>query len=452
MTDILKEIGVIIISTIVTLSGFVGGFFQQEPFVEVGRGSDGTCFVSARVSRLSGAGVSASQSTINLQSFVTPNNSLAITMTDFCNTVGYGVIDPTSSSKKELVSFTGITQSADGTAQLTGVVRGLGFTQPYTASTTLQTAHSGGSRFVISNTPQFYTQFTANENTETIDDVWTFSSTTQPVYDGSPSFTNDLSLITKKYADDLANQGAATSTESTGGIVELATRTEGASTTPTTTNKPLVLQAQHGTSTPGVNITTAGGTGETYVVWSEDDGKLNRGWIDDTEAITFTGLNQWSGGASTTAYSILDTLFVGRTASSSIQGDTTGTSTIQGYLTVSGNTNSSSTISSNLDISGQTITNTLSVTGTTTNVIAHGYERITNTGNLNGGSPATVTITVDCSPGRIVISGGFNGPATSVEYGATDSYPSDKDTWTVLYHGGNSTSDTITAYAICVNP
>ena len=42
------------------------------------------------------------------------------------------------------------------------------------------------------------------------------------------------------------------------------------------------------TSTPGANITATGGTGETYIPVTEDDGKLNQGFLDLTEDYTFS--------------------------------------------------------------------------------------------------------------------------------------------------------------------
>src|ERR1700749_1695235 len=103
---------------------------------------------------LAGAGVNATQNTIQLTSLKTPDGTL-ITMSNF-GTKGYGTLEPQTSSKVEFIDFTGITQNANGTATLTGVDRGIGFVYPYATVLSLEKAHAGGASFIISNTPEFY--------------------------------------------------------------------------------------------------------------------------------------------------------------------------------------------------------------------------------------------------------------------------------------------------------
>lgn len=55
--------------------------------------------------------------------------------------------------------------------------------------------------------------------------------------------------------------------------------------------------------------------------------------------------------ASSSRFAVLDTLYVGRTATTTIQGSTTGTSSFQGFINIAG-TNSSSTFSGNLAVLG----------------------------------------------------------------------------------------------------
>ena len=276
--------------------------------------------VGGKVYYLSGAGVSASASTIGLTKFEIAGATQKLRMADFGD-LGCGTIDPGNATKQEFISFTGVTQNSDGTATLSGVSRGLAPISPYTSSTTLQKAHAGGSQFVISNSPPcFYEGYANRTSSTTITARWT--------YDVYPEIsigdaTTSKQIITKSYADNLANNDAATSTESNGGIVELATRTEVASTTASTAAKPLVLQAQHGTSTPGINITAAGGQGETYIVVSEDDGKINQSWLDLTENYTWSGAQVFN------------------TASSTFSGSLN----LSGGITASGNLNASGTAS-----------------------------------------------------------------------------------------------------------
>lgn len=121
-------------------------------------------------------------------------------------------------------------------------------------------------------------------------------------YNSGFTFTNANELISKSYADGLANQGAATATELNGGIPELATRTEVASGTLSTAAKPLVVQAQHGTSTI-TNFAPQSGTGNTYVVVSRDNGTIDPNFIatSSTDAYRFGGITTFVNSTTTQA-------------------------------------------------------------------------------------------------------------------------------------------------------
>src|SRR5262245_7943435 len=111
----------------------------------------GGTFTPAQIPQttLAGAGATSNAGSIILTSLET-RDGRAVTMSMLGST-GYATIEP-GSSKEEIVSFTGITQNANGTATLTGVSRGLDFVSPYAASTTLQKSHAGGTYFIVSNT------------------------------------------------------------------------------------------------------------------------------------------------------------------------------------------------------------------------------------------------------------------------------------------------------------
>ena len=86
--------------------------------------------------------VGLSETTINLSSFKEPVSNIPYTMSYINTVIAYGTIDP-QTSRSEFISFTGITQNSDGSAQLTGVTRGLTRTpagSSCTASTTLAVA------------------------------------------------------------------------------------------------------------------------------------------------------------------------------------------------------------------------------------------------------------------------------------------------------------------------
>lgn len=183
---------------------------------------------------LSGAGVNATQNTIQLSSFTTPDGT-PITMTMF-GTIGYGALEPQTTAKIEDVTFTGITQNTNGTATLTGVTRGLQFVYPYTQSVTLEKSHSGGATFIITNTAGFYyNEFTMNNNNNLF--TWPAAST-------SPA--------TRGYVDFVAFNGAAVINANTvnKGVVQIATGAQAAASTGAgSTGATVVLPASVASST-----------------------------------------------------------------------------------------------------------------------------------------------------------------------------------------------------------
>lgn len=207
---------------------------------------------------LSGGGISSSATTLTLTSFKTPVSNYNLSMTDF-GEIGYLTIEPGSETRQEFVSFTGITQNGDGTATLSGLTRGLSPISPYTASTTLQKAHAGGSVVVASNPPQLYNLFSRKDSDETITGQWTFS--TFPI---TPS--------------------NSTSSETRVGIVELATGAEIAASTATSTSPggPLVIPAKLATST--FNSATAA----NVIPVTGSNGKLNSLFIATSSLFAYT--------------------------------------------------------------------------------------------------------------------------------------------------------------------
>ncbi len=100
--------------------------------------------------------IGTTNTTIKLSSFLEPVSGTPYTMAIINTSKAYGTLDPQTPDRSEFISFTGITQYADGTATLTGVTRGLSRSYPYTTSTTFKQTHSGQSIFVMSNSPQIY--------------------------------------------------------------------------------------------------------------------------------------------------------------------------------------------------------------------------------------------------------------------------------------------------------
>jgi hypothetical protein len=125
-------------------------------------------------------------------------------------------------------------------------------------------------------------------------------------YGYAPSFTpGSNQLITALYADGIAAQGAATSSESAGGIVELGTALEAASSTDLGANRPTVLQTKNATDTPqsgcATGYTATAGAGCTVI--AQLTGKLKQSWLNLAETFTWTGHHVFSSLFATSASS-----------------------------------------------------------------------------------------------------------------------------------------------------
>lgn len=267
------KIGSLLISLGLVIQGWFGG------------GIGGFTPVGGQVYYLSGAGISTTATSITLKSFKVPVADIDLSMDDFGD-VGYATLEPTNPSKREFISFTGITQSdTDDKATLTGVTRGLNFISPYTASTTLRQSHSGGSSLILSDPPQLYAKYGALDDEETVTAKWSWSVLPESTVDATTTYQ----FVNKNYADNVAVQGAATSTETQAGICELSTYTENASSTDKGAADPLCIQPKHATSTPTYSCDASGTTGAMCLLVAENDGNLNQEWYDLTESWTFTG-------------------------------------------------------------------------------------------------------------------------------------------------------------------
>ncbi len=112
-------------------------------------------FVQAQKFVLAGSGASIGDTTITLQSMTGIDGAL-ITTSDI-GIKAYGTLEPGNGAQEEQVSFTGVTQNANGTATLTGVNTVL-FTFPYTETSGLVKTHAGATTFILSNDAGFYGQ------------------------------------------------------------------------------------------------------------------------------------------------------------------------------------------------------------------------------------------------------------------------------------------------------
>lgn len=138
--------------------------------------------VQAQPFALAGAGAVAGATSIILKSFAQIDGSL-LTITNF-GAIGYLTLEPGNGTLEEQVSFSGVTQNANGTATLTGIKTVLDIS-PYTETSGLAQTHAGSTTVVLSNTAGFYNQFPAKQNDETVTGQWTFTNT--PIVPGTVS-------------------------------------------------------------------------------------------------------------------------------------------------------------------------------------------------------------------------------------------------------------------------
>lgn len=203
------------------------------------------------------AGIVGGSTSMRITPFPKDLDGTKLTLTDFGSSTTL-TIDPKVSGYEEIIGFSGLVDNGDNTATLTGLSRNLISKYPYTTVGTGR-SHGAGATIVFGNNPQIYGRLGALENDQSWLGINTFSSTTQPRYDFTPATYNGTSFVS--YATLLATaiQGAATSTFSNMGIVKLATKTEiaagtASSTTAGTTGAPLVIPAKFATSTPNAGL------------------------------------------------------------------------------------------------------------------------------------------------------------------------------------------------------
>ena len=164
--------------------------------------SDNSPYLQARKTTLSGSGVTSTATTIILSALVTPQGASVVTAD--IGTKGYATLEA-GTTREENISFTTITQNADGTATLTGVTRGLNFVASYAETSGLKQAHAGGTDVIISNSAPFYDNFLNKNNDETITQTHTFSTSAFPkMSDSTTSPTDSEELATKGYVDTAA--------------------------------------------------------------------------------------------------------------------------------------------------------------------------------------------------------------------------------------------------------
>lgn len=206
--------------------------------------------------------ISSTQNTITLSSFLVPVTNTPVTMTLLNTSIAFGTLDP-KTNNAEFISFTGITQNSNGTATLTGVVRGLNMTYPFTTNSSFQLSHSGSAQFILSNSPQLYNQYAALSNSNIYTATNNFTGVIQvPTYTSSD--TDKAASIL--YVNNVAIAGAPNASATVIGITKLTTAPV-LSTNPLAVgdNDNRVPTIGENNALVGNNTDIAVGSGNTYV-------------------------------------------------------------------------------------------------------------------------------------------------------------------------------------------
>ncbi len=174
-----------------------------------------------------GASIGSTDTTITLASFTVPITGAPVTMALMGTDIAYGTIAPKTTSS-EFISFTGITQNADGTADLTGVVRGLQRYSPYASDANFELPHAGQSVFILSDAPTVFNSYGAKDNDETITGTWTFPNDSDTPLLGTsyvaPTIQNQVA--SKGYVDATTIAGAPNASTSVQGLVQIPTQAQ----------------------------------------------------------------------------------------------------------------------------------------------------------------------------------------------------------------------------------
>lgn len=160
-----------------------------------GVGADAVTPIAGQTYTLAGSGISSTATEFDLVSFTIPQSGVKIQDAQMSETF-YVTFEPGSRSRQEIASCTTVVQNSDGTATISGCTRGLSPITPYTASTSLQFAHNGGTSVIFSNPPQLYNQAAFKDNDETITGSWNF-----------PTPSGGFNAATKSYVDSIVNGG-----------------------------------------------------------------------------------------------------------------------------------------------------------------------------------------------------------------------------------------------------
>jgi len=168
--------------------------------------------------------ITSSATSIILTSFKEPVSGADVTMSLMNSTIAYGTIAP-KTGNSEFISFTGITQNADGTATLTGVTRGLKRGYDFTSSATFQLPHNAGTKFILSDSPEALNAVLSTQSLTVGGTPITSGTTTKVLYDNAGTLgeytisgTGNVAMTTSPVftTPNIGTPSAATLTNATG--------------------------------------------------------------------------------------------------------------------------------------------------------------------------------------------------------------------------------------------
>jgi len=226
------------------------------------------------------------QSSMTSSQLTVPVSSLALrdgttlTMAALDNVV-FLVAEP-GSTREEIIKCTIISS-----AQFATCTRGLAFSgSTETSVAANRSAHRAGSVVIMSNVHYVYEQLVDKDTDQTVTGILDFDIY-PTVTSTIGNATTSQQLITLNQANNIGNQGAATSTQSASGISEQATRIETASSTSFDADNPHYISSEFATSTCQV--------AQLNVIISENDGNINPDCIEQGGTYAWTGPNSHGG-------------------------------------------------------------------------------------------------------------------------------------------------------------
>lgn len=162
--------------------------------------------------------------------------------------------------------------------------RGISVVTGTSTVSALQKSHRRGATVQITDAPILLYLNNAFKGTQNIEHLLRYNTST-----ACNSSSPTTAICDRQYIVNLANSGAATSTETNGGIVELATALEQASSTDGGASKPLVLQAKNATSSPN------GTAAALYALILNNAGKIAQTALNLAASFTWTGAHTYTG-------------------------------------------------------------------------------------------------------------------------------------------------------------